>query len=149
MEQAYLRRMVLKLQALHASILYYKHTLQDNDPCVKDVKGKLCDCKDLLGEVGLPKHKSRIVDFTDAGPGVGITNHEVKMRSLEEIRIMNYDYYVRHHLAPGDSSHNEVERIQSYVGMSLTIVLYCMIWIAAMHCTALCCVQLKSSTLKN
>ncbi|CAB4043545.1 Transient receptor potential cation channel subfamily A member 1 [Paramuricea clavata] len=80
------------------------------------MKGKLHDCKELLTEVGLPKHKSRLVDFTDTGPGLGITNHEVKIRSVEEIRIMNYDYYICHHLAPGDSSHNEIERIQSYVG---------------------------------
>ena len=29
---------------------------------------------------------------------------------------MNYDYYVRHHVEPDDSSHNEVEQIESYVG---------------------------------
>ena len=117
-EQAFLQRMVLKLETLCASVLQYKLTLQGDNADVKNVKGKLHDCKELLTEVGLPKHKSRLVDFTDAGPGVGITNHEVKIRSVEEIRIMNYDYYIRHHLAPGDSSHNEVERIQSYVGMS-------------------------------
>ena len=31
------------------------------------------------------------------------------------IRIFNLDYYVRLHLANDDSSHNEVERAQSYV----------------------------------
>lgn len=54
---------------------------------VKDVKSKLYDCKELLTEVGLLK--SRIVDLTDAGPGVGISNHEVRFCSLEEIRMMN------------------------------------------------------------
>ncbi len=65
-------------------------------------------------EVKLPRQKSRITDLTDTGPGVEITNIEVKFMKIEEIQIMNYDYYVRHHLALGDSSHNEVERIQSY-----------------------------------
>ena len=122
MEQAYLEQMLLKLKALHSSVLHYKLSLQNGNLDVKYVKGKLSDCKEFLSEVGLPKHKSRIVDLTDAGPGVGISNHEVKMRSLEEVRIMNYDYYVRHHLAPGDSSHNEEERIQSYVGTSLFVL---------------------------
>ena len=74
------------------------------------------DCLELLREIKLAKLKSRIVDLTDAGPGVGITNHEVKLHAVEEARFMKYDYYIRHHLGPGDSSHNEVERIQSYVG---------------------------------
>ena len=69
----------------------------------------------LLRDVELPKIKSGVIDLMDSGPGVGISNHEVKIRTAEEIRLMNYDY-VRHHLAPGDSSHNKVERIQSYVG---------------------------------
>eukprot|EP00794_Sanderia_malayensis_P001529 gene1529-1692_t len=81
-----------------------------------DIKQNVLDCIDLIAEAKLPRHKSVVVDFIDAGPGVGITNHEVKFRSAEEIRMMNYDYYIRQHLAPGDSSKNEVERIQSYVG---------------------------------
>ena len=64
----------------------------------------------------LPKMKSRIVDLTDAGPGVGITNYEVQYRMAQELILLNVDYYVRHHLAPGDSSQNEVERIQSCAG---------------------------------
>ena len=64
----------------------------------------------------LPKMKSRIVDLTDAGPGVGITNYEVQYQMAQEVILLNVDYYVRHHLAPGDSSQNEVERIQSCAG---------------------------------
>ena len=110
MEQAFLKRMLLLLETLCSTVLQYKLTLQGGNPDVKNMKSKMHDCKELLIEVGLPLHKSRIIDLTDAGPGVGITNHEVKIRSAEEIRMMNYDYYIRHHLAPGDSSHNEVER---------------------------------------
>ena len=64
----------------------------------------------------LPEFKSRIHEFTDAGPGVGITNHDVKIRCAEIILLTGIDYYIRHHLANGDSSQNEVERCQSYVG---------------------------------
>ena len=31
------------------------------------------------------------------------------------IQITDADYFMRHHLANGDSSYNEVERCQSYV----------------------------------
>ncbi|CAB4022061.1 Transient receptor potential cation channel subfamily A member 1 [Paramuricea clavata] len=64
----------------------------------------------------IPTLKSRIHEFTEAGPGVGVTNHDVKYRTAEVIMLTNPDYYIRHHLSNGDSSHNEVERIQSYVG---------------------------------
>ena len=64
----------------------------------------------------LPKLKSRIVDLTDASPGVGITNYEVQYRMAQEVTLLNVDYCIRHHLALGDYSQKEVERIQSYVG---------------------------------
>ena len=64
----------------------------------------------------LPVFKCRVHEFTDAGPGVGVTNHDVQYRIAEVIIVTNIDYYIRHHLSNGDSSHNEVERMQSYVG---------------------------------
>lgn len=73
-------------------------------------------CISFIGTLNLPTQKPRVVDLTDAGPGVGITNNDVRYGIAQEILITNIDYYIRHHLAPGDSSHNEVERIQSYVG---------------------------------
>ena len=60
--------------------------------------------------------KTIYLEWTDAGPGVGLTNKAVKYRAAQRFRILNMDYLVRHHLANDDSSHNEVERIQSYVG---------------------------------
>ena len=64
----------------------------------------------------LPVFKCRVHEFTDAGPGVGVTNHDVQYRIAEVILVTNIDYYIRHHFSNGDSSHNEVERMQSYVG---------------------------------
>jgi hypothetical protein len=77
---------------------------------------KLCD--DLHKEISkfVPTLKPRVHKFTDAGPGVGVSNHDVKFRIAEITMLTNLDYYIRHHLATDDSSHNEVERIQSYVG---------------------------------
>ena len=60
--------------------------------------------------------KSRYLEWTDAGPGVGITNHDVRYRIAQKIRIVNADYFVRLHLSNGDSAHNEAERCQGYVG---------------------------------
>ena len=76
-------------------------------------------CKRLIvfiDSLGLPKYRPVIIDLTDAGPGVGINNKEVYYRIGNEILICGYDYYARIHLAPGDSSQNEVERLQSSVG---------------------------------
>ena len=60
--------------------------------------------------------KSHFLEWTDAGPGVGITNFDVRFRIGQRIRIMDADYFVRHHLSNGDSAQNEVERCQSYIG---------------------------------
>ena len=75
-------------------------------------------CEALLDEFRQhgPTLKSRFLEWTDAGPGVGITNHDVKYRIAQRIRIMNADYLIRLHLSNGDSSHNEVERCQGFVG---------------------------------
>eukprot|EP00794_Sanderia_malayensis_P004304 gene4304-4873_t len=62
----------------------------------------------------VPTLKSRVHEFTDAGPGVGVSNHDVRLRIAEVIIITNLDYCIRHHLATDDSSHNGVERMQSY-----------------------------------
>ena len=48
--------------------------------------------------------KSRIVNLTDAGPGVGIINCEVQYQMAQENILLNVDYYIRHYLAPVDSS---------------------------------------------
>lgn len=59
---------------------------------------------------------SRVLEWTDAGPGIGINNFDVRLRIGQRVRIMNLDYYMRHHLSNGDSAQNEVERCQSYIG---------------------------------
>ena len=71
---------------------------------------------DDLDRLNLPRLKRKVIDLCDAGPGVGLTNHAVLYRVCAEIIICRYDYYIRLHLAPGDSSNNEVERIQSSIG---------------------------------
>ena len=75
-------------------------------------------CRDVLQCIlsfRLPAVKSHVMETTDAGPGVSVSNHDVCYRAAQRIRIMKLDYYIRLHLALGDSSMNDVERIQSYV----------------------------------
>ena len=64
----------------------------------------------------LPELKSRYLEWSEAGPGVGITNNDVRYRTAQKVRIINADYLIRLCLANSDSSHNEVERCQAYVG---------------------------------
>ena len=63
-----------------------------------------------------PTYKSRYLEWTDAGPSVGIYNYDVKFRIAQRIRIINLDYFIRLHLSDGDSSQNEVEKCQGYIG---------------------------------
>ena len=93
MEVAALKRTASKLNLLQACIVSYKENLNKAHPSSAEMINSMNDCLELLSEIKLPKLKSRIVDLTDAGPGVGITNHEVKFQTVEEARFMNYDYY--------------------------------------------------------
>ncbi len=95
MEIAALKRTVSKLNVLHASIVTYRENLDDTYPSNDEMKNSIKDCLELLQEVKLPRAKSRVVDLTDAGPGVGITNHDVKFHAAGETRLLNYDYYIQ------------------------------------------------------
>lgn len=51
-----------------------------------------------------------VLKTTDAGPGVGVSNIEVRFRDVEIARIHSLDCVNRIHRAPGDSGQNEAER---------------------------------------
>ena len=53
-----------------------------------------------------------------AGPGVGVSNHQVQFRAVEKIRIENLDYFIQIHRASGDC-HNPVEQTQASVGKEI------------------------------
>ena len=120
--QAYieLKVMLAKLQTL---LLECKASLDDGS--VKDSVQLVNKVKDmrriLLEHIGpsLPVMKSRFIESTDGGPGVSHKQNGVKLTIMQRIRICNLDYYIRYHLANGDSRYNEVERCQSYVGDAL------------------------------
>ena len=74
---------------------------------------------DRLKSLRLPQVKPRWAEFTDAGPGVGVNNIDVKFRTAEPDRIYDHDYRIRVHRSRGDSGQNEGERTNSAIGDSV------------------------------
>ena len=64
----------------------------------------------------MPKIKPFVSELTDSGPGVGVSNHQVRLRFAEMCLIQQSESRIRIHMAPGDSGQNEVERTNSYIG---------------------------------
>ena len=67
----------------------------------------------------LPPLCNYILQATDAGPGVGVTNIEVKYRDLEMSRINGWTHMNRIHRAPHDSGQNEAEHSNAAIGEAL------------------------------
>mgnify|MGYP001795890039 CR=1 FL=1 len=77
------------------------------------------DCKSVinkLSEFNLAPVKPCILELTDAGPGVGVSNLEVKFRDAEIALLHNSDRRARVHRAAEDSGQNETERSNAYIG---------------------------------
>ena len=74
---------------------------------------------EVLGDLCLPPVKPRWADLTDAGPGVGVSNYEVRFRDAELARVHNSDYRVRCHRSRGDSGQGEAERTNSAISDAL------------------------------
>lgn len=72
-----------------------------------------------LKSLRLPQVKPRWAEFTDAGPGVGVNNIDVKFRSAELDRIYDRDYRIRVHRSRGKSGQNEAGRTNSAIGDSV------------------------------
>jgi len=74
---------------------------------------------EIISDLCLPPVKPRLADLTDAGPGVGVSNYEVRFRDAELARIHNSDYRVRCHRSRGDSRQGEAERTNSAISDAL------------------------------
>ena len=74
---------------------------------------------DKLADVKLPAVKPRWADFTDAGPGVGCSNFEVRFRDAEFAIFHNSDYRIRLHPSRDNSADNEAERTNSAIADSI------------------------------
>ena len=60
-----------------------------------------------------------VSELTDEGPGVGVTNFEVKFRFAEICRFHGNDRRTRIHRARGNSEPNDAERTNSSIGNAL------------------------------
>lgn len=91
------------------------------DDMVQSIRQLVQQCERFMELVVpiVPKIKPFISELTDAGPGVGVSNHQVKFR-FAELYILQYsESRIRVHRAPGDSGQNEAERTNSYIGDAL------------------------------
>ena len=80
----------------------------------------LCDAAiAFINSLKLPPLCDHILQATDAGPGVVVTNIEVKYRDIEMSRINSWTYMNRIHRAPHDSGQNEAERSNAAIGEAL------------------------------
>ena len=70
---------------------------------------------EIVSDLCLPLVKPRWADLTDAGPGVGVSNYEVRFRDAELARIHNSDYRVRYHRSRRGSGQGEAERTNSAI----------------------------------
>ena len=73
----------------------------------------------FIGSLQLPPLCDYILQATDAGPGVGVSNVEVKYRDVEMSRINEWMHMNRIHRAPHDSGQNEAERSNAAIGEAL------------------------------
>ena len=71
---------------------------------------------ELIDESRLSSSYQYKAEYTDAGPGVGISNIEAKIWFVEMCRLERPDRQVRIHHAPGNSAQNEVERTNACIG---------------------------------
>ena len=60
--------------------------------------------------------RPRIAEMTNAGPGVGISNLEVRFQDAELARLNRSDYQIKANRACG---HKEAERTNSAIGISI------------------------------
>jgi hypothetical protein len=73
----------------------------------------------IIDDLKFSPVKPRVAYLTDAGPGVGVSNFEVKFRDEELARMYNSDYRVRVHRSLGDSGQGEAERTNSAIADSI------------------------------
>ena len=90
------------------------------ESCLLDTKyASLCsDCHQIIKFAELKRLSfvyPYLAEYTDAGPGVGVSNVETKIRFVEMCRLQNSDRQIRIHRAPGDSAQNEAERTNACI----------------------------------
>ena len=97
----------------------YSATKEQLWECFVILLEKIAATQMCIKKLNLPQVKSDLLEATDAGPGVGCTNVEVKYRDAELARILNLDRLDRVHRVRNDSGQNEAERSNASIGEAL------------------------------
>lgn len=82
----------------------------------------LDQCDQVLRRIAclrLPPVYPRLLELTDAGPGVGVSSAESRIRILEKARMHGNEKVLRIHRAREDSGQNEAERLNACIGDAL------------------------------
>ena len=74
---------------------------------IDEVKLSCVKLLQIIEELELPKAKPRCCDLSHSGPGVGVSNLEVRFRDVEICRMFGSDYRIRLHRSRGDSGQGE------------------------------------------
>ena len=78
----------------------------------------ITECEEILavlGDMHLPETKPRVLELTDAGPGVGCSNGAVQCRMAKTILIHGSGKVDRVHRARGESGQNEADRTNASI----------------------------------
>ena len=102
-----------------ALLLFGENANQDIMPSYADLLSKCNKLLKTLNDMKLPVVKPRWFENSDAGPGVGVSNFDVRFRDAELTLLYEGDYACRVHSARGSSGDNEAERTNSAVGDSI------------------------------
>ena len=65
-------------------------------------------------DIGLAVIKPRWSELTDTGPGVSVTNFDVKVRAAEMCHLWNLDYYIRLHRRARGKKLQEIQSKSSF-----------------------------------
>ena len=82
----------------------------------------LDQCDEVLRRIAclrLPPVYPRLLKLTDAGPGIGVSSAESRIRILEKGRMRGNEKVLRIHRAKEDSGQNEAERLNACIGDAL------------------------------
>ena len=79
-------------------------------------------CEEVLRRIAslrMPPVYPRLLELTDAGPGVGVSSAESRIRILDKARVHGNEMVLRIHRAREDSGQNEAERLNACIGDAL------------------------------
>ena len=105
----------LLIDILLAEQNYEGNIIEKYSPIIDSAKELLA----LIDKLQLPSFCPIVSELTDAGPGVGVNNNEVKFRFAEICRLHKVWRRTRIHRAREDSGQNEAERTNGSIGDAL------------------------------